>query len=165
MSHVSRSIAWQAGRLCPHTQQRVLKWGQKRGVDSGLGSGHAQARCAYVFDGRGGMLLLAGSKQGLGRSVTLLAGADVRGAHEDLVSAVGALRSHCVHNALQSKSLACYGNRTVSPQACQPQTVSQLIPMRKHNPEISIKLHGKTRTFCTLQRSKPESHGSKVGQT
>ena len=66
---------------------------------------HAQARGAYVLDGRRGMLLFGCSEHCIARGVDLLAGADVWGAQEDLVATVVALESHCIHNSLQHNEL------------------------------------------------------------
>ena len=44
----------------------------------------------------------------------LLAGADVWSAHKDLIAAVSALGSHCIHDALQCNKLNRYGSRLIS---------------------------------------------------
>lgn len=66
-----------------------------------MASRHAQARGAYVLDGRRGMMLFCRSKHSIACGVDLLAGADVWGAQEDLIMTVLALGSYCIHNALQ----------------------------------------------------------------
>ena len=108
VAHVSSYESGVAVRLCPCAQQRC-HGGARTRLGPDLGSGCAQARSAYVLDGRCGMLLLAASKQGLARSVHLLAGADVWSAHKDLIATASPLGSHCIHNALQCSELDQYG--------------------------------------------------------
>ena len=71
----------------------------------GGGAGHAHAGGTYVLNGRCGMLLLGCSKHDTAPGINQLAGADIWGMHKNLVVAPIAVRSHSIHNALQSSDL------------------------------------------------------------